>query len=239
MLIPKSKSGKLVNYIGSGLVLAYLGLIIYPNVLFAHSVRYKQFNIHSTQSIGSEIYAILDQANDRLSASEVADKSTRHKIYLCNDYRLFTFLAPFSRTAFACNYAVLGNIFIAKADISLNEAYKNNDADQYTRSLSGLITHESTHSLIRKKIGLLNYSRLSTWKDEGYCDYISHGKLMDMQEAREYLKEHKTDKRPGTDYRRYYLAVNYLLGVKNIRFDDLLATKQSFDEVLRLLETEQ
>jgi len=235
----KNKKVKIANYAISGLLVIYLGLRIYPNFLFGHSFKYKNFNVYSTQPLGDSIQTVLDETEIKLSSSEIYDKGLTHNIYLCNNYTLYTFLAPFSRKAFACNYPVINNIFIANCDIDKNEAYKNNAKDQYIRQLSALITHEMTHTFIEQKIGFWKFRTLSSWKNEGYCDYVGYGQADNLKEGQKFLLISKNDKKPGTEYRKYYIAVNYLMTVKNMTFDNLLSTDQSFEEVLNKVELEQ
>jgi hypothetical protein len=230
---------KIANYVTTGLLIIYLGLIIYPNFLFGHSFKYKNFNIYSTQPFSDNIQTILDEAEIKLSASEIYDKSLTHNIYLCNNYTLYTFLAPFSRKAFACNYPFINNIFIANCDVDKNEAYKNDEKDQYTRQLSVLISHETTHTFIEHKIGFWKFRTLSNWKNEGYCDYVGYGQTDNLKEWQAFLIINKDNKKPGIDYRRYYIAVNYLMTNEKMTFNNILTTDLSFEEVLKKVELAQ
>ncbi|MFN7911077.1 MAG: hypothetical protein ACK5QC_04585 [Bacteroidota bacterium] len=232
----KNKKLRIANYVALGLLVIYLGLIIYPNFLFGHSFKYKRFNVYSTQLLGDSIQRVLDEAEIKLSVSEIYDKDLTHNIYLCNNYTLYTFLAPFSRKAFACNYPFINNIFIANCDIDKNEAYKNDKKDKYTRQLSVLISHETTHTLIEKKIGFWKFRTLSNWKNEGYCDYVAYGQTDNLKEGQEFLIKNKNNKKPGTDYRKYYIAVNYLMITKKMTFDNILSTELSFEDVLKKVE---
>ncbi len=230
---------KIVNYIVSGLVVIYLSLIIYPNFLFGNTIKYKNFTIHSTQPLGDQIKTILDQAEEKLLACDVYDKSVVHNIYVCNNFNLFSFLAPISRKAFACNYPIINNIIIANCNVSQNEAFKNDAKDQYTRNLSTLITHEATHTLIEKKIGFWKFKRLAKWKHEGYCDYVGYGQSQDLNEARAFLIEKKDEQKPGTNYKKFYIAVNYLMTFKKISFENLITSDISYDDMLKEIESAQ
>ena len=235
-LFNRTKKAKIINYTIYGLLAIYLTLIIYPNFLFGHSLKYKIFNIYSTQPLPHNIQTILDEAELKLSVSEIFDKGLSHNIYLCNNYTLYTFLAPFSRRAFACNYPFINNIFIANGNIDKNEASKNNDHDKYSRQLSSLISHETTHTLIEKKIGFWKFKSLSSWKNEGYCDYVGYGQTNNLKEGREFLIKNKNDKNPGAEYRKYYIAVNYLMAIRKMSFDNLISTNLLFKSVLDEVE---
>ena len=46
------------------------------------------------------------------------------------------------------------------------------------RSLSGVIAHEITHLLIRKKFGYWRNLTMPTWKKEGYAEYVAGGSTL-------------------------------------------------------------
>jgi hypothetical protein len=230
----KNKKLKFINYSAAGLIVIYLTLIVNPGCLFAHTFRYKNFSIHSTRPFPGNIKNMLDEAEYKVSAAEINNNDVTHHIYLCNNFKLYTFFAPLSRKAFACNYPFINNIFIANSDVEKNESYKNDTQDVYSRPLSTLIAHEATHTLIEKKTGTLKYRMLSTWKNEGYCDYIGYGPESDIQKTRELFKTIGNDGKPGTAYKKYFFAVNYLMTVKKMTFEELLATKLTCGEVLAL-----
>ena len=53
-------------------------------------------------------------------------------------------------------------------DLSWNDQPKFNRRPMHT-----VLAHESMHQIMRRKLGLLTYLRLPTWKNEGYCEYIA------------------------------------------------------------------
>ena len=228
----KGRKLRNVNYVVSGLFVIYIGLIIYPNFLFGYSFRYQNLNVYSTHPLSNNILAVLREAETKLLSSEIYSRDKVHPIYLCNNYGLYTFFAPFSRKAFACNYPFSGRIFIASCDVDKNEAYKNDENDQYTRPLSTLISHEVSHTSIRERIGFWKYKMLNSWKNEGYCDYVGYGGSGDMNEAKAFLIKSKDDHKPGTEYRKYYFAVNYLVTREKMTFDQIISSDLSLEAVL-------
>jgi hypothetical protein len=113
----KNKKWKIVEYTVGGILLIYVGLICYPNLLFAHSIKYRNITVCSTKEIDSNIYNILDKAEINISTSGINDTEISYKLYLCNNYSLYLFFAPKSRKAFANNYSIVHNIYIANCDI--------------------------------------------------------------------------------------------------------------------------
>jgi hypothetical protein len=233
----KNKKWKIVEYIVGVILLMYVGLICYPNLLFAHSVKYKNFTVYSTKEIDGNIYNVLDKAEINLSASSMNDTTISSKLYLCNNYSLYFFFAPKSRKAFANNYSIVHTIFISNCDIGRNEAYKNNENDNYIRPLSELIAHEAAHTLTEKKLGFWKYWRLAGWKNEGYSDFIGKNKVVRFASAKEYLKANMNNDRPGAWYQKYYFAVAYLIQREGMTFEDVVSSPYTLDDVLSKIET--
>ncbi|HUL44045.1 MAG TPA: hypothetical protein VLY03_06770 [Bacteroidota bacterium] len=235
-LFMRTRRTRIANYLILGLLAIYLSFIVYPNVLFGHTLKYGHFNVHSTTAFGNNIQTILDDAEKRLSASEIYNQNFTQDIYLCNGYTLYSFLAPMSRKAFACNYPFINTIFIAHSDIEKNEAYKYDEQDNYVRQLSQLIAHETTHTLIEKRLGFWKYRVLTTWKNEGYCEYIGYNSVDALKDARQFLATHKEDNSGRAVYHKYYYAVTFLKEAEKMTFDDIIKTDVTFDQVLNQIE---
>ncbi len=93
------------------------------------------------------------------------------------------------------------------------------------RTLSCYIAHEIMHTLLARRLGIVNQWRLPDWKNEGYSDLVAKGGDFDYEQAREQLRRGDREldpKRPGL-YLRYHLLVAYLLDHKGISLDDLLS----------------
>lgn len=235
-LFMRTKKSRIANCLISGLAAIYVVILFYPNFLFGYSVEYKHFKVYSTQALNDNIYKILDKAENNLSSSEIYDRNLAQNVYLCNNYPLYSFLAPIARKAFAFNYPLIYNIFVAYGDIDKDESYKHNDQDKYTRRLSQLIAHETTHTLIGKRLGYWKQITLSKWKKEGYCECVGYNKMVAMKDAKEFFATDKTGNSPGATYRKYYYAVAYLKDIEQMTFDDILATDLTFEQVLKNIE---
>jgi len=233
----KSRKVKAIEYIISGILLCYAGLLCCPNLLFGHSIKYKNFNIYSTSEFDNSICNVLDKTRGNLSASSINDTTITHNIYLCNSYSLYSFFAPFVRKSFACNYCPIKSIFISNCDVRMNEAYKNDENDSYTRQLSELIAHEVTHTLTERKLGFWKYRTLERWKNEGYSETIGHNEAINLPRAKEFLRTNENNNRPGILYQKYYFAVAYLMQIEKMKFEDIVAAKYTLDNVLNKIET--
>jgi len=235
-LFMKTKKSKIANYSILGLFVIYFAIISYPNFLFVYALNYKNFKVHSTQPLGDSIKKILDESERKLSTSEIYNKKIIQNIYLCNNYSLYTFLTPLSRKAFAVNYPFINNIFIANCNNDKNEAYKNDEKDNYIRQLSSLISHETTHTYIETKIGFWKNRSLSDWKKEGYCDYVGCGQINNLEKTKKLLTENTNKYTAGSYYKRYYIAVNYLKTFEKMTIEEIISTKLTLDEVLKKIE---
>jgi hypothetical protein len=224
----------MVNYGILGLLAIYLTLICYPSFLFAYSFKYENFSVYSTQPLDSNIQTILANAERNLASSEILNKTLTQNIYFCNGYPLYIFFAPLARNAFACNYPIIHNIFIANCDIDKNLAFKSDG--EYTRRLHELITHETAHTLAERRLGFWKYRTLATWKKEGYSEYVGYNNAGALKDAKAFLATRKDDTSPEATYRKYYYAVTFLKEVEGMTFDDIIATNQTFEQVLDKIE---
>ena len=232
----RSKKAKITNYSLLGVTTIYMCCILYPNFLFSHTITYENYSIYSKVTLGDDALEIVKQTHKHLTSSEIYDSSVKHNIYICNNYNLYTFLAPFSRKAFACNYPLINNIFVAKCDFSKKEAYKNTgEADAYVRKIHELLAHEVTHTLIEKSLGYWKYRLLPTWKNEGYCEYIGYNRPFSLEEAQSYIHSHPDNNRPQVTYRKYYFAVSYLMEEGKMSFSEMTQANISMEEVLRTI----
>ena len=200
------------------LILSYIGLFFSPQVLFSKKTIYKSFVIYSHDPLDQRINAILDSAESLLSKSEFYNKTNfSQSVFLCNGYKEFMVWAFLSRKAFAINQDFTNNIFIAKADISTNTAKRN--AEEYnTRSLSGVIAHETTHTLLRK---YFKYKSLSRWEQEGYCDFIAHESSFPTTAGINDLCYDLSESSKSFDYFKYRLYVDYLMNDEHLTFKQI------------------
>lgn len=218
----KSKPYKIVR---SALLLfaaAFLFLLVYPQILFAHEVRYKNFTVYSRQPLDPGIYTVLDKVEAQLSASPINDVNVEPKIFLTNSQRLYSLLSLYiSWNSFGRGYPLLptNNVFINEADVSRDLVFRK-AATGSQRSLSGVISHEITHLHIRNKFGYVRNFTSPTWKKEGYAEYVAGGSTLDYESG---VKLWKASPNDGTGYQyfKYYLTVKYLLETDKLTVEDL------------------
>ncbi len=221
--VKKNKPYKIVRYTLLLIAAAFVFLLVYPQVLFAHEVRYKNFTVYSRQPLDQGIYTLLDKVEAQLSASPINDPSVHPKIFLTNSQRLYSLLSLYiGSNSFGKGYPLLptSNVFINEADVSRDLVFRK-AATGSQRSLSGVISHEITHLLIRKKFGYVKNITMPSWKKEGYSEYVAGGSTLDYESG---VKLWKASPNDGTGYQyfKYYLLVKYFLEHENQPVEALL-----------------
>jgi len=232
----KSKKAKIANYVIGGVLLIYLSLLIYPNFFFKYSIKFKNIRLYSINAFDNNTAKLLSEVSQRLSVSTINDTTVTHNVYLCNNFSLYTFFAPASRNAFGCNYLPFNSIFFASCDVKKNEAYKNDEGDNYIRQLDQVITHEITHRLIKEKVGLWKAGSMDMWKNEGYCETVGYNESYDIVDAKKFLKVYKNTTGNRVFYRKCYYAVSYLIQIKKMQFEDIVKSDLTLDQVLSEIE---
>lgn len=204
--------------VGSAL---YGALLKFPQILFPHEVYYKNIHVYSTNDIPNSIYLLMDTVSSSLKQSEFYCEKLVHTVFICNNPFLYGTLSYPSKTTFAGNNLITGNILIASADIKNN--LSNRSMDDKTRKLSNLLTHEITHSLLYANLGFKKYFNLPTWKNEGYCDVIAKSSTLTEQEEIQIICDGKYPK----SYSYYRLGIEYLMEEGNLSMKEII--NQNYD----------
>lgn len=222
-----NKIYRIFRYVFTGIFTAYLLTIVFPQYLFAHEISYKNFRVYSNQPLDENIERVLDLTEAKLEKSPIYDKELTERIFICDSFALYTFLSPTSRKAFANTLPSIGNIRVGMIDASRDLVFRNDQSDNQ-RSLSGVIAHEVTHNLIRKKFGLINsFTSLPNWKDEGYCEYVAGETTLSFAEGVRRWKENPNNESRYA-YFKYHQMVKYLLDEEKISVEELFS--RDFDE---------
>jgi len=221
-------------YIIIFLAAIFIAFIIFPNLSFyRHHINYKQFNIYADIEINEAIYEILDEVDKQLKTSEIYDKNLSFKIFISSGFKPYSIFSPSYKDAFAITYPIINNIFISKTDIKNNLVQRDAEEDN-ERSLSSVIAHEATHKLIENEIGIKANKKLETWKKEGYCEYISGERKLNLKAGINKVYRGSNSSSPAFNYLKYRIFVTYLTDIKGYSFHSLVETE--FD--LRQLEKE-
>ena len=217
-----SRAYRVLRYLVVSIVVSYVLLLCFPQVLFAREISYRSFTVYSREPLNQNIYAVLDKVESRLAASGINNQEVKPKIFLTNGFSLYALLSLYlGSNSFGKGYAVLptNNIFINKSDLANDLVFRNVLANN-ERSLSGVIAHETTHLLIRKRFGYLRNLKMPTWKKEGYSEYVAGGSTLTYETG---VKMWKANPQDGTGYQyfKYYMLVKYLMEHDKLSVDDL------------------
>jgi hypothetical protein len=201
---------------------AYLLLLCFPQVLFAHEVSYKNFTVYSREPLGRNVYALLDKVETRLSASVINNQAVKPQIFLINSHGWYKAMTLYlGGNSFGKGFPMLptSNIFINRSDLATDLVFRNAPADNQ-RSLSGVIAHEATHLLIRKRFGYWRNLTAPVWKREGYSEYVAGGSTLDYETG---VKRWKANPKDGSGYQyfKYYMLVKHLLEHEKMSVDEL------------------
>jgi capsule polysaccharide modification protein KpsS len=219
----KKRIIRLARYLFLFAAVAFIFLLAYPQVLFAHEVSYKNFNVYSREPISQDVYAMLDKVEVQLSASQLNNTAVKPKIFLTNSQKLYSLLSLYiGGNSFGKGFPLLptSNVFINEADISRDLVFRKAPANNQ-RSLSGVISHEITHLHIRSRFGYVQNVTLPTWKKEGYCEYVAGGSTLDYETGVRLWKANPNND-TGYQYFKYYLLVKHLLEKEGLTVEEFL-----------------
>ena len=228
-----SKAYRIARYLVVSATVAYVLLLSFPQVLFAHEISYRNLEVYSREPLDQNIYAVLDKVESRLATSEINNQEIRPKIFITNSHGFYAFISlSLGGNSFGKGFPVLptNNIFINKSDLAKDLVFRRAVANN-ERSLSGVIAHETTHLLVRKKFGYWRNLTMPVWKKEGYAEYVAGGSTLPFETGVKMWKENPKDG-TGYQYFKYYMLVKYLLEHDNLSVEDLF--NRDFD--VQLLE---
>jgi hypothetical protein len=219
---------KVLRYVAAAATLSYIGLLSFPQVLFARETAHGNFEVRSREPLDPNIHRILDNVEAKLSASAINDKALKPRIVMSSSHGLYSLLSlHVGSNSFAKGFPVLptSNVFVNKSDVARDLVFRDAPSNN-ERSLSGVIAHEVTHLLVRKKFGYLRNLTFPAWKREGYCEYVAGGTLLDHETGARMWKEHP-DNDTGYRYFKYYMVVKHLIEDKKLSVEDVFT--RSFD----------
>ena len=229
------KTKKMFNWLLGGISFSYFLAIVFPSFLFANKLEYKSFSVHyhSNDINTEELKLVLDKSESLLYNTELFKKGISQDIFICNGYSEFTFFALMSRKAFAVNYPIFQNIFISKSSVLQNYILRNGKENN-KRTLSGVIAHETVHSLLENKLGLLKYKLLPSWKNEGYCDFIANESSFNEQKGLTNICNDGVNLESASF--KYRKITQYLFEERKITLEKFLNDDFEMDEINKNLK---
>ena len=205
--------------------LAYVGLLVYPQPLFAYELRHAGIVLHATRPIPDAMKTTLERARLRLDRSPLGAAVQDGHVFICHSQSLFAVFARQNyRVGGIANWLIGGHVFLRESDLQNDRLIAPSGKPVAPdRPLSYFIAHELMHIGNERAVGRWHYSQLPQWLDDGYADYVARD--IDYADALKKLKSDARELDPARSglYLRYHLMVAYLVEKKGLAIGELLA----------------
>jgi hypothetical protein len=215
----------------------YLGLLAYPQPLFAHELASAGITVHATGPIPDVMKATLERARARLDRSPLATRDVH--VFICDSTWLFALFARQNyRVGGVTDWLVGQHVFLRQSDMENDRLIgPSGRAVAADRPLSYFIAHELMHVANVRAVGRWRYARMPQWVDDGYADYVARD--IDLGDALQKLKAgaRELDPRRSGLYVRYHLMIAYLLEKQKMALDEVLAASRPREGVETQLMT--
>jgi len=220
---------RIASYSLATISVLYIVLLYFPQPLFAYSERYESFEIYSDRPIDDDLHKVLDRAEILLKDSPIYDANVERRVFLTGSFAKYGFLANKAYRSFGSTIPFLDNVMINKSDAGIDLVLMPREYSD-RRSLSGVVAHEITHLLVRRRYGTISSITMPTWKVEGYCEYIARESTIPLDEGMRRWRENPGDD-SGYRYTKYHAMVKYMLERRGLTVDDLFTSKLNETEV--------
>jgi hypothetical protein len=140
--------------------------------------------VYSETPIPPEISKVIGQSDALIKNGAIYSDGYGKHIFLTNGGWRWWILALQLSGAFAFTRAISENVIVNISSVKENWVRGKFDIVRQ-RTLSGVIAHERTHSLIRARFGLKS-KFFPTWKVEGYADYVAQESSLTAADVARY-----------------------------------------------------
>jgi len=208
-----------------GVLGAYVALLLHPDPLFAHEVRYENVVLHSPQAFPPQALDVARRAHERLVRSPFFSAQDRYDVYLCDTQALFSLLALKPGAGGVAQIYFSGNTFLRPSRIDRDRLIGPLGREvPGERTLTYYVAHELTHTMLARSIGRVAYHGLTTWQQEGYADYVAK-EAFDFEGNRAAFRAGARELDPLQSglYLRYHLLVAEALDRQGLSPEVLLA----------------
>jgi hypothetical protein len=229
--------------VGAALIvmLAYGTILAFPEPLFAHKYSYKNFCIYSRSPLDDRIRVELEVVSQRLAASELNDPKITHRVFVTGSPSWYAFFNGPYRGAMARNYEFNNSIFVPQLDLSRGLVVH---FDGRTAPIPEILAHEMTHTLERKRLGIINLWRAPFWKNEGYAEYIGNPRTVPITDDLQVLDGLRSNVVPienGFSVPRQYFEAailwRYLIEIRGLSFAAIMSDSIRNEQVEEEMRT--
>jgi hypothetical protein len=171
----------------AGAAAAYIAAsIFFPTLLFFPYQRsVGSTRVYSEAPIPDDMLSVISVSNRRLAKSEIFEPGALGgPIFLTDGGLRWDILSIGAPHSFGLTRPAGENVVINRSNAALDKVW-NGSGSPITgvRSLTGVVTHERTHVLIRAHFGAFADRLYPAWVREGYCDYIAGSSTLSDSEA--------------------------------------------------------
>jgi hypothetical protein len=219
--------------LGGALVTAYVLLLLYPQPLFAYELEHAGIVLHATTPIPEAMRPTLAKVRERLNRTSVVDPADTYHVFICDSRWLF---ALFTRTNYqvggVAHVYLGGRVFLRESDMENDRLIGPSGTPVAPdRPLSYFMAHEIMHVAHGRHLGLIAYTRLPRWVDDGHADYVARD--IDFRTTLEAFKagERALDPAKSGLYLRYHLMVAYELLKRGDTVESLLRHARRAEQV--------
>jgi hypothetical protein len=216
-----------------GGALLYVGLLLHPDPLFAHTLTHSTLVAHADVPIPDAMTQTLAGADERIRSSPLFDPARRHDVYFCQAGWRWALVSHWNQNAAGFALAPADRVvFFRRARLDADRMIGPSGREvEGERTLAYYVAHEVAHTMTADHLGLAYYD-LPIWVREGYADYVARHGTFDYEAVRRQLLEGAPETDPASGhYLRYVLLVAHELDVTHQTLDALLRHPRSRDEV--------
>jgi hypothetical protein len=176
---------KRIATIATASAILVVAVVVTPRLLaFPYKAKVGIYDVYSEVPLRPQIGQVIERADLRLKTSPLYSAERGASIYLTSGGWRWRIASIGTGDAFAFTRPLADAVVINRSNVITNTVF-NGQPIAGTRSLSGVIAHEITHTRLRAKYGLALPFFAPTWEIEGYCDYVAgESSLSDAQALR-------------------------------------------------------
>ena len=162
-----------VRWIVAIFLLLVVAIVYAPQLLaFPYKQHVGTVTVYAERPIDPRIGSELARAEGLLRASPIYTGPLDRSLFLTDGGWRWRLLAIQSPGAFAFRRPFSSAIVFNRSDVAADRV-TNGRAIGGTRTLSGVIAHETTHIMIANHLGEIRSAMLPTWQQEGYADHVA------------------------------------------------------------------